>query len=123
MITPRQLLYCSCLVLATSGILHADLVLETETAELGKKGDGLFSMAMQFEREKDGSTAIFTLNQFEYALSDRAEILIEPFFYEWDNPKDGKSFSGVGTLRFPLPTWSCLTMKIHGFPPRFWHSN
>ncbi len=98
MINPRQILYCSSIVLATSGLLHADLVLETETAELGKKGDALFSQALQFEWQKDGGTGIFTVNQFEYALSDRAEILIEPFFYEWDNPKDGKSFSGVGDL-------------------------
>lgn len=77
---------------------RADLALETETAELGKKGDGLFSEAVQFEWEKDGGTAQFTLNQFEYAVTDRAEILIEPFFYEWDNPKDGKSYSGVGDL-------------------------
>lgn len=82
----------------TAGVLHADLVLETETAELGKQGDGLFSAAIQVERAKDGSTAYFTLNQFEYGVTDRAEILIEPFFYEWDRPKGGPSYSGVGDL-------------------------
>ena len=60
----------------------ADLVLETETAELGKQGDGFISVAMQFERERDGSTGYFTVNQFEYGITDKAEILIESFFYE-----------------------------------------
>ena len=78
--------------------VHADLVLETETAELGKKGDGLFSAALQVERDKDGGMAYFTLNQFEFAISDRAEILIEPFFYESDKPKHGPAYSGVGDL-------------------------
>ncbi|MEO5915253.1 MAG: transporter [Luteolibacter sp.] len=84
--------------LAATGSLHADLVLETETAELGEKGDSLISAALQFERDKDGGTAYFTVNQYEYGITSRAEILIEPFFYEWDRPKDGPSYSGVGDL-------------------------
>ncbi len=86
------------LAIVLANAARADLVLETETAELGHKGDGLFSEALQFEWEKDGGKATFTVNQFEYAVSDLGEILIEPFFYEWDNPKDGKSYSGVGDL-------------------------
>ena len=76
----------------------ADLVLETETAELGKKGDQLISTAMQYERERDGSHAWMTVNQYEIGVTDRAELLIEPFLYEWDHPKSGDSFSGVGDL-------------------------
>ena len=78
--------------------VRADLVLETETAELGKQGEFNISNAIQFEREKDGSRTTFTLTQFEYALTDRAEILIEPFFQEWDKPKGEKSFHGMGDL-------------------------
>ncbi len=84
------------LVTSFAATTWADTVLETETAELGKKGEGLISNSVQFEREKDGSRTAFTLFQFEYALTDRAEILLEPFFQEWDNPKDGKSFHGAG---------------------------
>jgi Putative MetA-pathway of phenol degradation len=78
--------------------LHADLVLETETAELGKKGDCLVSTALQVQREKDGSVAYITLNQFEYGITDRAEILIEPFLHEWNRPKNGTAYDGVGDL-------------------------
>ena len=55
--------------LATISTLHADLVLETETAELGKKGDWLISSALQYERERDGSETIFTLNHYNAFFS------------------------------------------------------
>ena len=86
------------LALAAVPSVRADLVLETETAELGKKGELTLSAGVQFERERDGSRTTFTLNQFEYAITDRAEILIEPFFREWDRPKGEKSFHGMGDL-------------------------
>ncbi len=89
---------CILAALGLSPVLHADLVLETETAELGKKGEWLVSTAVQFERERDGSTSIFTLNQYEVGLTDRAEILIEPFFMEWGHPKGEKSYHGMGDL-------------------------
>ena len=75
----------------------ADTVLETETAELGVQGEFLISNSLQLEKGPDGKTA-FTLFQFEYAITDRAEILIEPFFHEWDWPKDGAKFQGGGDL-------------------------
>lgn len=102
--------------LAATGRLHADLVLETETAELGKKGDSLISAALQVEREKDGGLAYFTVNQYEYALADRAEILIEPFFYEWDRPKDGPSYSGVGDLEI-TPSYMMVLDDPHSWIP------
>ena len=45
-----------------AGTVHADLVLETETAQLGKQGDGLVSAALQVERDKKEQllTAHFT---------------------------------------------------------------
>ncbi len=90
--------------------VRADLVLETETAELGNKGDWLFSQAVQFERDRDGGHTQFTLNQYEYAVSDRGEILVEPFFYEWDQPKGEKHFSGVGDLEI-TPSYMVVLEK------------
>ena len=77
--------------------LRADTVLETETAELGKKGEITISNSIQLEHTPDGRTQ-FSLTQFEYAFSDRAEILFEPFFQQWEHPKGGKSFHGAGDL-------------------------
>lgn len=107
--TPRLLLtVCAFAAFSTAG--RADLVLETETAELGKKGTLGISAGVQFERERDGSTTIFTLNQFEYAITDRAEILIEPFFYEWDRPKDDAHFGGMGDLEI-TPSYMIVVEK------------
>lgn len=82
----------------SSQLASADLVLETETAELGKAGDQLISTAIQYERERNGSHAWLTVNQYEIGVTDRAELLIEPFFYEWNHPKGGAPTSGVGDL-------------------------
>jgi len=112
----RQAVITAGFTLLTTSLLHADLVLETETAELGKQGDGLFSAALQYEHDKDGSTAWFTLNQFEYGITDRAEILIEPFFYEWDKPKGGPSFSGVGDLEI-TPSYMMVLDDPHSWIP------
>src|SRR5258706_192209 len=101
--------------LISAPTLRADLVLETETAELGKKGEFTMSSGIQLERESDGSRTLFTLNQFEYAITDRAEILIEPFFREWDHPKGEKSFHGMGDLEI-TPSYMIQEDK-GGWPP------
>lgn len=106
----RPLLAAFCLSAALITPLRADTVLETETAELGKRGEGLFSFSVQCERDKDGSTAQFTLTQIEYAITDRAEILIEPFFQEWDQPKGGKRFHGMGDLEI-TPSYMIILEK------------
>jgi len=80
---------------------HADLVLETETAQLGKQGEFNLSNALQSEQDSDGR-ALLTETQYEYAIDDRTEILIEPFFYEWDSPKTGAHQSGVGDVEVTL---------------------
>lgn len=71
--------------------------IETETAQIGAKGDMAFSQSIEYGKAKDGSSG-GTLTQFEYGLSDRAEILIEPFFYQWDSPDGEKKVSGTGDL-------------------------
>jgi len=90
--------------------LRADLVLETETAELGKQGHFAFSFATQFEHEKDGGKTAFTLNQFEYAITDRSELLVEPFFYEWSKPAGGPLVQGMGDLEI-TPSYMVLLEK------------
>ena len=114
-ITRLPLFVPACAVV-TTGLLHADLVLETETAELGVKGDSLISTALQVERSKDGGLAYFTVNQYEYAITDRSEILIEPFFYEWDKPKHGPAYSGVGDLEI-TPSYMMMLDDPHSWLP------
>ena len=96
------------LALLTSPLLvHADIAIETETGDLGKKGESNFSQGIQFDRDPDGRSA-FLLTQYEYAFTDRCEILIEPFFYQWSKLKDGTSFEGLGDLEI-TPSYAFFT--------------
>ncbi len=110
-----RLLAASCIALAFALPLRADTVLETETAELGAKGTGLVSNSVQFEKGRDGKTA-FTLTQFEYGITDRCEILIEPFFHEWSRPKDGPSFHGMGDIEI-TPSYMIVLDKKESWVP------
>ncbi len=110
----RRLILTALMLTGFASVVQADLVLETETAELGKKGDWLFSEGVQFERDKDGGHTQFTLNQYEIGVTDRAEMLIEPFFYEWDQPKGEKHYSGVGDLEL---TPSYMVVLEKGYVP------
>jgi hypothetical protein len=85
---------------------RADTAIETETAQLGKKGDIGISQAYEYGRAKDGTSG-GTLTQFEYAISDRAEILVEPFFYTWDHPKGESKVDGFGDLEI-TPSYEVL---------------
>ena len=80
---------------------RADLVLETETARLGKQGEGTLGNGIQYEHAKDGDT-VFSLTALEYAPTDRFEILFEPSFYERQFPKDGAAFGGIGDTELTL---------------------
>jgi Putative MetA-pathway of phenol degradation len=96
----------SCLVISSA---HADTAIETETAQIGKKGESNFSQAFEFENATDGSGQ-GTLTQYEYGLSDRAEILIEPFFYVRSAPDDGPAASGAGDLEI-TPSYMVVVEK------------
>ena len=116
---PAQLkttLTALCLGAALSSSLKADTVLETETAQLGKKGDWLISNSVQFEKDRDGNRRAFTLMQFEYAVTDRAEILIEPFFQEWNKAKGERTTSGIGDLEI-TPSYMIVTDNPKSWMP------
>jgi hypothetical protein len=55
-------------------------------------------LRLTLRRERNGGHAWLTVNQYEIGVTDRAELLIEPFFYEWIHPKGGAPTSGVGDL-------------------------
>src|SRR5689334_13743758 len=86
------------LLVATGSVpVHANTAIETETAQLGKQGEIGTSNSLEYEHAKDG-TSFGTLTQFEYAITDRSEILIEPFFQHWERPDGGPNQHGLGDL-------------------------
>ena len=102
-----------CTTIVQSIPARADTAIETETAQIGKKGDIGISQAYEYSTSKDGTSG-GTLTQFEYALSNRAEILIEPFFYTWDHPDGEDKVSGLGDLEV---TPSYMVVKENGWTP------
>src|SRR5207253_9704067 len=71
------------------------------------QGSFALSAGLQLDRERDGSRTWFTLNQFEYAVTDHIELLIEPFFYQWTKPKEDAAYEGVGDLEI-TPSWKVV---------------
>lgn len=96
------------LALSTASVF-ANTAIETETAQIGAKGDIGFSQSFEYEDAKDG-TSQGTLTQFEYGITDRSEILIETFFYVSEHPDGESRVSGLGDLEITLPTWSSSKM-------------
>lgn len=92
---------------------HADLVLETETAQMGTQGHGNFSNALQYEKADDGK-AVLTETQLEFAPTDHTEVLLEPFFYERLKPDTGGTESGVGDFEV---TYSWMAIPENGAWP------
>ena len=101
------------LLVVSSGEALANTAIETETAQIGAKGDIGISNAVEYADAKDGTSG-GTLSQFEYGLSDRSEILIEPFFYIWDHPDDEDKVDGTGDLEI---TPSYMIVLENGWVP------
>ncbi len=90
----------------TTPAVFANTAIETETAQIGAKGDIGFSQSVEYAKARDGKSG-GTLTQFEYGITDRTEILIEPFFYQFDSPDDGEKVHGVGDLEI-TPSYKFL---------------
>jgi hypothetical protein len=91
----------------------ANTAIETETAQIGKQGDVGISNAYEHVHSNDGSGG-GTLTQVEYAITDRSELLIEPFFYVWDHPDGESREHGYGDLEI---TPSYMVILEDGWVP------
>lgn len=94
----------------------ADTAIETETAQLEKQGESNFSQSYEWAHASgsNGGSAGGSLTQWEYAITDRAEILVEPFFYVWDHPKGEPKEHGYGDLEI---TPSYMFVEENGWIP------
>jgi hypothetical protein len=96
-------------LLATARLARADTAIETETAQIGEKGEIGISNSFEMEEGADGDAA-GTLTQFEYGITDRSEILIEPFFQQWEFPDGMPSSRGAGDLEL-TPSYEFILEK------------
>ena len=80
---------------------RADLALETETGDLGKKGESNFSQGVQFDHDHDGHTS-FLLNQYEYAITNKLVFIAEIFGDSKSAAGEKGAFAGAVALEYEI---------------------
>jgi hypothetical protein len=94
------------LLLVTSAA-HAGQPLETESARALPQGTKKFEAALEWQTASDGKEIAVPLI-FDYGLTDRLELSLEPVIYSHIKPDMGSSASGVGDFEVTLK-WVALT--------------
>jgi len=81
--------------------VHAQQPLETETARPLKAGAFEVQTTFEYQTSKDGNERAAPLG-FEYGITNRVSLLVEPVFYTSIRPKLTKSATGLGDLEATL---------------------
>lgn len=81
--------------------LEAQQPLETETARPLKKGAAEIQTTFEYQFSKEGKELAVPF-AFEYGITDRLSILVEPVFYTSIHPKVGPRATSVGDLEVTL---------------------
>lgn len=75
--------------------------LETETARLPARGHGNAQLVFEYQTSRDGHEVAVPL-VFEYGITDRLEIAVEPVAFASIRPKIGRRGSGIGDTEVTL---------------------
>jgi len=89
------------LLAITATALCAGLPLETESARLNPNNTFSLSAAAEFQTSREGTERATPL-AFEYGLTNRLEVLVEPVFYTAIRPSKGANATGMGDLEVTL---------------------
>jgi hypothetical protein len=89
------------LICASMSFIEAQAPLETETARPLKKGEVEIQAAFEYQISKEGKEIAVPF-AFEYGITDRLTILVEPIFYTSIRPKIGTRATSVGDLEITL---------------------
>jgi hypothetical protein len=81
--------------------VHAQQPLETETARPLKAGVVELQTTFEYQTSSAGNERALPLG-FEYGITDRLSLLVEPVFYTSIRPKVGRSATGFGDLEATL---------------------
>jgi hypothetical protein len=87
--------------------------LETETARLPQRGAVLLGLTYEFQTSPQGTEHALPF-AFEYGLTDRLALLLEPVFFTAILPTSGRRASGLGDLELTLQY--LLHDETRGFP-------
>jgi hypothetical protein len=89
------------LVLGIAGSAAAQQPLETETARLPLRGASTLNLAYEFQTSPQGTEHAVPV-AYEYGLTNRLALLIEPVFFTSIRPKHGRAATGPGDLEVTL---------------------
>jgi hypothetical protein len=103
------------LLLFLAAPLFASQPLETETARPLTKGMFKIELAAEFQHQKDGTERAFPL-VFEYGITDRTEIAVEPVVGTSIRPKGAAAANGFGDVEVTL---THLFLPEQGAAPAF----
>ena len=103
MIVCRTLLAASALLVVAATFLpsQAQQPLETETARPPKEGSVELQMAFEYQTSKEGTERAVPF-AFEYGITDRLSLMVEPVSYTAIRPKVGTRATGRGDLEITL---------------------
>ena len=88
-------------VFLAASALNASQPLETETARLLPAGGMKIEAATELQRSRDGRERAWPF-VFEYGLTNRTELTIEPVFATAIRPRSGRSANGFGDVEMTL---------------------
>jgi len=94
------------LVLLNAGAALASQPLETETARLPAAGSFVMESTAEYQSSDEGTESALPF-AFEYGLTDRLELLVEPVAYTRISPKGAPGASGIGDIE------TTLTYRFH----------
>ncbi len=89
------------LIILLNTFLFAGLPLETETARTLKAGKFEFSSSFEYQMSSEGKEQALPM-AFEYGVTDKLEIMVEPVFYTAILPDSGSNSIGIGDLEVTL---------------------
>src|ERR1700687_6101869 len=93
--------------------VHAQQPLETETARPLKAGGFELQTSFEYQTSSDGNERAAPLG-FEYGVTNRVSLLVEPVFYTSIRPKLGRPATGLGDAEATL---SCLVVEERSWLP------
>src|SRR5882757_10635871 len=82
-------------------LAHASQPLETESATVLQKRRQSVEAAIEYQTSSQGTETAFPF-VYDYGITDRLELSIEPVLFSTVRPKMGKSASGFGDTEVTL---------------------
>ena len=100
----KKLLSVILLLCSFDSVIHASQPLETETARLAKAGSLEADGTVEYQTSSEGTETSVPF-AFEYGITNKLELLVEPVLFTAIRPKVGRKPTGTGDTEVTLTTF------------------